>query len=224
MRLVGFSMRRTVSASRKGDWPTGGFTRAWQDCVMDWFNLNAVDVAVGFFTGLASAGVAAWLARWWGRRRQIRSVDAKIVEKWSPLTGDSSVLESAELQIVNRSKWEIPEVIVVHPEWLHGHDEYRIFPGEPRVKALYLESVQSDALSGVELTLQVRDHRGRTWLWTPQTREARNLMASIRLHSRAFQALARVFPRSLGRWVSRLPPRMRNWLWGYDPSGLESER
>ena len=224
MRLVGFSMRRNVSASRKGDWPTGVFTRAWQDSVMDWFNLDAVDVAVGFFTGLASAGVAAWLARWSGRLRQVLSVDAKIVEKWRPLTGDSSVLEAAELRIVNRSKWEIPEVIVVHPEWLHGHDEYRISPGEPRVKALYLESVQSDALSGVELTLQVRDHRGRTWLWTPQTREARNLMASIRLHSRAFQALARVFPRSLGRGVSRLPPRMRSWLWGYDPSGLESER
>lgn len=93
---------------------------------------------------------------------------------WTPVPGEdnASALLGGTLILENRGVHPVTNVHVLEPEALSLHPNSYwpvILPGE-RV-AIQLTAEQMSRLLGDPLVeLQVIDHRGRGWLWTPDAR------------------------------------------------------
>lgn len=134
--------------------------------------LNLVLAIMGVVLGLVAVP-AAW-RECQKRRWHVLDVSAHVEPHWAPAPGEENtdVRVGGTLTLENRGVHPVTNVHVLRPEALSLHPStYRpvILPGERveiQLTAQQMSALPDDAL----VELQVIDHRGHGWSWTPEAR------------------------------------------------------
>jgi hypothetical protein len=192
------------------------------DYLLDQMPGFIVGIVTGFITGIPTG---LWVQRIIERRRrrdQVRQVTASITLNTVPVVpGDLShvVRTGGYLTIKNNSEWPVTEVFVLEPRWLYAFHIPHLGPGRERVEPITEEVLSKNGHVEAPVTLQLTDTRGRVYQWRPDTDELFDTRW-IPLHSRPIHWLdRRLHGRLFTPLLRRLPANVRDWLWGYDPSG-----
>ncbi|WP_164701438.1 hypothetical protein [Modestobacter sp. KNN46-3] len=181
-------------------------------------------LVVGIISGLISGLVSGlWVAKVLERReqqRQVRKVAADITLNWEPVPGQQGgyVLGGGRFVVANRSDWPVRRVIVTAPPPITMLAVPHLGPGSERSQVIPPASLRAAEVDDMQIAVQLEDVRGKTWRWVPRTGDLSPIPEPIPLQSRAVQGLDKR-SRLFHRLLSKLPPRVRNWLWGYDPAG-----
>lgn len=160
--------------------------------------LNLVLGIIGVVLGLVALP-SAW-REWHKRRWHVLDVSAHIEYHWAPVQREahSYVCVGGTLTIENKGVHPVTNVHVLGPEALNSHpntSRSAIAPGQRF--DIELTANQMVALPvHPRVELQVVDHRGRGWSWTPEAREVEGATGK----RVGLKTLARRRP-----WWTRLP-------------------
>lgn len=160
--------------------------------------LNLVLAIIGVVLGLVALP-AAW-REGQKRRSHVLDVSAHVEPHWAPVPGEANtnVLVGGTLTMENKGVHPVTNVHVLGPEPLNSDPStYRpaLAPGERIDIELTAEQMMALPVDSL-VELQVFDHRGRGWSWTPEARYVEGA-AGRRV---GLRPLARPRP-----WWTRLP-------------------